>query len=275
MEISCVWQIHQHKVGRGLSDRCRNQYQPLTIALLTEFWCRRHVCKQIDCFFKWYKTTLEKQPLSHRQSDPMHVHFLNTALKSQQQQMFRIVSWKDKRCPQNFHREKFIPFFFSNKKMQCFAYLFSALPSGNTGFVLLCGNSLKMPHSCLFFGVKRLCYSAWGRCPHLKSLRAAPLPLHSFITKPVSYNILYNYTLSTGQQLAPGKYQIPGGLCLSCDLTDTHLFPFFSRGTIGLAITLQLKASSLLYVWIFVNPLLVYTVVGAFYGVTSSDLGNI
>lgn len=99
MEISCVWQIHQHKVGRGLSDRCRNQYQPLTIALLTELWCRRHVCKQIDWFFKWYKMTLEKQPLSHRQSDPMHVHFLNTALKSQQQQMFRIVSWKDKRCP--------------------------------------------------------------------------------------------------------------------------------------------------------------------------------
>lgn len=30
--------------------------------------------------------------------------------------------------------------------------------------------------------------------------------------------------------MALGKYQIPGGLFLSCDLTDTHLFSFFFQG---------------------------------------------
>lgn len=65
--------------------------------------------------------------------------------------------------------------------MQCFAYLFSALPSGNTGFVFLCGNSFKVPHSCLVSGMKRLCCSAWGWCPHLKCFREPRCPfIHSF-----------------------------------------------------------------------------------------------
>lgn len=43
-----------------------------------------------------------KSSLCLTHSDPIYLHFFNTALKSQQQEMFRVVSWEDKRCPRIF-----------------------------------------------------------------------------------------------------------------------------------------------------------------------------
>lgn len=93
-------------------------------------------------------------------------------------------------------------------------------------------------------------YSTWVRYHHLKSQGAALFFIFMCSTTIVST------PLSVWQSLVPGRYKMHAlVLCLTV-ISDHHHFLFFSRGTTGLVITLQLKASSFLYVYIFVKPLL-------------------
>lgn len=90
-------------------------------------------------------------------------------------------------------------------------------------------------------------YSTWVRYHHLKSHGAASFFIFMCSTTIVST------PLSVWQSLVPGRYKCMLYLTV---ISDHHHFLFFSRGTTGLVITLQLKASSFLYVYIFVKPLL-------------------
>lgn len=91
-------------------------------------------------------------------------------------------------------------------------------------------------------------YSTWVRYHHLKSHGAASFFIFMCSTTIVST------PLSVWQSLVPGRYKMHA--LFNCDLRPSPFSLFFSRGTTGLVITLQLKASSFLYVYIFVKPLL-------------------